>query len=64
MPLGTGTVAILGWLLDTVTVAPPDGAAPLRVIVAVEEVPPRTLVGLRLIETSAAVAGVTVNAAD
>jgi hypothetical protein len=35
----------------------------LRVIVAFEEVPPRTLVGLRLIETSA-VAGATVSAAD
>jgi hypothetical protein len=58
-----GTAAMFGWLLDSATVTPPDGAAPLRVIVAVDEVPPRTLVGLRLIETSA-VAGTTVSAAD
>jgi hypothetical protein len=44
-------------------VNPPGGAAPLRVIVAVEGVSPRTLVGLTLIETRA-VAGATVSAAD
>jgi hypothetical protein len=58
-----GTPAMFGWLLDSATVTPPDGAAPLRVIVAVEGLPPRTLVGLRLIETSA-VAGTTVSVAD
>jgi hypothetical protein len=58
---GTGATAVL--LLDSVTVTPPDDAAPLRVIVAVDEVPPCTLLGLRLIETSVGV-GMTVSAAD
>jgi hypothetical protein len=40
-----GTVAA-AWLLDSVTVAPPDGATPLNVTVPVETLPPTTLVGL------------------
>jgi len=59
-----GTAAMSGSVLDSVTVTPPAGATPLKVIVAVEEVPPRTLVGLRLIETSVGGGGVTVSAAD
>jgi hypothetical protein len=58
-----GTAAMLGRLLDSLTVNPPGGAAPLRTIVAVDGVPPRTSVGLRLIETRAVI-GVTVSAAD
>jgi hypothetical protein len=61
MPLGTA--AMLGGSLDSLTVNPPGGAAPLRVMVAVDGVPPRTLLGLKLIETRAG-AGATVSAAD
>ena len=53
-PAGTvtlpGTVATEVLLLDSVTTAPPLGAAPLRVTVPVELLPPLTLVGLRLRE--------------
>jgi hypothetical protein len=60
---GTGATAVL--LLDSVTVTPPDGAASLRIIAAVEEVPPRTVLGFMLTETSAGSgSGVTVSAAD
>src|SRR6185436_19983883 len=42
-PAGTvtlaGTEAAAVLLLDSVTITPPDGAAPLRAIVAVEEAP-------------------------
>jgi hypothetical protein len=42
-----GTVAAAVLLLDSVTVAPPDGAVPLKVTVAIEfETPPVTVVGL------------------
>ena len=41
-----GTVAAAVLLLASVTVAPPGGAAPLKVTVPVEELPPVTLVGL------------------
>jgi hypothetical protein len=41
---GTWATAVL--LLESATVAPPAGAAPLRVTVPVEEFPPKTLVGL------------------
>ena len=48
-PAGTvtleGTLAAAVLLLESVTCAPPDGAAPLRVTVPVEEFPPWTLVG-------------------
>lgn len=49
-PAGTvtlaGTVAAAVLPLDRETAAPPLGAGPLRVTVAVEEDPPLTLVGL------------------
>ncbi len=40
-----GTLAAVVLLLESVTTAPPDGAAPLKVTVPVEEFPPVTLVG-------------------
>jgi len=40
---GTRAAAVL--LLDSVTIAPPAGAAPLSITVPVEEFPPVTLVG-------------------
>ncbi len=40
-----GTVAATVLLLESATVAPPAGAAPLSVTVPVEEFPPVTLVG-------------------
>jgi hypothetical protein len=48
-----GTVTLAGTctaelLLDRLTAAPPLGAAPLRVTVPVEEVPPVTVAGLKL----------------
>jgi hypothetical protein len=48
-------------LLVNVTTKPPDGAAPVRVTVPVEEVPPDTEAGLTLTELS--VAAVTVRVA-
>jgi hypothetical protein len=49
-PAATGTLPGT-WaeelLLDRVTTAPPVGAAPVRVTVPVEELPPVTLAGLR-----------------
>lgn len=47
-----GTVATDVLLLESVTLAPPDGAAPVRVTVPVELLPPLTLVGLRVSEES------------
>lgn len=41
-----GTLATAGLLLESVTTAPPEGAAAVRVAVPVEEVGPTTLVGL------------------
>ena len=41
-----GTVAAVVLLLDSVTTAPPEGAAPVSVTVPCEELPPKTLVGL------------------
>jgi hypothetical protein len=56
-----GTVAA-ALLLDSVTTEPPDGAAPVRVTVPVDELPPATAVGFS--ETlDSAVAGETVSAA-
>ena len=43
-----GTVATEVLLLVSVTVAPPEGAAPLRVTVPVELLCPLTLVGFRV----------------
>ena len=45
-----GTVATAVLLLDSVTTAPPLGAAPLRVTVPCEELPPVTLVGFSVSE--------------
>ena len=47
-----GTVATDVLLLDSDTLAPPKGAAPLRVTVPVELFPPLTLVGLRVSDES------------
>ena len=43
-----GTCAALVLLLDSITSAPPAGAAAANVTVPVDEVPPRTEVGLRV----------------
>ena len=53
-----GTVATAVWLLESVTTAPPDGAAPESVTVAREVPPPTTLVGLSASDERLAVAGV------
>jgi len=45
-----GTVAAEALLLESATSAPPAGAATLSVTVPVEEVPPVTVVGLRVTE--------------
>jgi hypothetical protein len=53
-------------LLDSVTAAPPEGAAPLSVTVPVEALPPATLAGLRESAesvTGAGPAGATVRVA-
>jgi hypothetical protein len=47
-----GTVATAVLLLESETVAPPYGAAPLRVIVPVDDDPPLTLLGLTVTEDS------------
>src|SRR5947199_167983 len=59
-----GTLATPGLLLDRLTTAPPLGAGPLSVTVPVEELPPVTLVGLRLSDESVGGAGATVSEAD
>src|SRR5438093_115246 len=59
-----GTGVAPGLLLDKLTTAPPLGAGPLSVTVPVEELPPVTLVGLRLSDESVGGAGVTVSEAD
>ena len=68
LPAGTvtlaGTVAAPVLLLDKLTTAPPLGAGALSVTVPVEELPPVTLVGLRLSDESVGGAGVTVSEAD
>jgi hypothetical protein len=46
----TGTVAPDVLLLERLMTAPPDGAAPERVTVPVEALPPETLLGLTAIE--------------
>jgi hypothetical protein len=55
-PAGTvtldGTVATEVLLLESVTTAPPEGAAAVRVTVPVELFPPLTMVGLRVSEES------------
>src|SRR5260370_23456845 len=52
-----GVLATFVLLLERVTTAPPDGAAPLSVTVPVEEFPPVTLVGLTETEESVRAAG-------
>jgi len=68
-PAGTvtlaGTLATEGLLLERETTTPPLGAGPLNVTVAVEELPPVTLDGLRLSEDRVGRGGgVTVSEAD
>ena len=69
-PAGTvtlaGTAATPVLLLERETTAPPVGAAPLRLTVPVEDVPPVTLVGLSVNDEreTAGAAGVTVSVAD
>jgi hypothetical protein len=59
-----GTWAAVVLLLDSATVAPPVGAAPLNVTVPFDEVPPVTLVGFRETEDKDTVAaGFTVSVA-
>src|SRR6266849_6723943 len=58
-----GTVAAAVLLLDSVTVAPPAGAAPLKVTVPVEELPPVTLVGLTATDDKDRGGGFTVRVA-
>ncbi len=58
-----GTVATAVLLLVSVTTAPPEGAALLRVTVPVEEVPPVTVAGLRLRDDMEAPGGFTVSMA-
>jgi hypothetical protein len=58
---GTAATAVL--LLDRVTTAPPVGAATLRVIVAVEGLPPTTLPGASVSPVSVSTGGVTVRVA-
>jgi hypothetical protein len=47
-----GTVATAGLLLESTTDAPPAGAAPLRVTVAVDVVPLWMVVGKRVTDTT------------
>ena len=55
-----GTVAALGMLLDSVTTAPPGGAAAVNVAVPVEALPPTTLVGFTDTEDKLAAAACAV----
>jgi len=63
-----GVLATFVLLLESVTTAPPEGAAPLSVTVPVEDcVPPTTLVGFSVSEESVGAGGgtgVTVSEAD
>src|SRR5260370_14068568 len=63
-----GVLATFVLLLESVTTAPPEGAAALRVTVPVEDcTPPTTFVGFSVSEKRVEVAGgagVTVNEAD
>ena len=52
-----GTVATDVLLLESVTTAPPEGAAAVRVTVPVDLFPPLTMVGFRVSEESVTVAG-------
>ena len=57
----TGTVATEVLLLLIATRAPPTGAGPFSVTVPVDELPPRTDVGINVTELSVAGAAVTAN---
>ena len=57
-----GTLATVVLLLDRAATAPPLGAAPLRVTVPCEELPPVTLVGFSVSEERV-IEGVTVSEA-
>jgi hypothetical protein len=62
-----GTLAAVVLLLESATIAPPDGAAPLSVTVPVEKFPPVTLVGFSVTDErvgGGADAGVTMSEAD
>jgi hypothetical protein len=55
-----GTWAAAALLLNRLTKAPPGDAGPLRVTMPVEDIPPTTVVGLKLTELKVAVDAVTV----
>lgn len=57
-----GTCATLVLLVDIATARPPAGAAPLKVTVPVDELPPTRVVGFSVTEVREG--GVTVSAAD
>ena len=62
-----GVLATVVLLLESVTVAPPDGAAAVKVTVPVDEFPPVTLVGFSVSEERVGrggATGVTVSEAD
>jgi len=62
-----GVLATAVLLLESVTVAPPDGAAALKVTVPVDEFPPVTLAGFKVSEERVGrggATGVTVSEAD
>jgi hypothetical protein len=65
LPAGTwtdaGTLAIDEWLLLRVTARPPLGAAPVKVTVPWEMIPPNTVVGVMVNELKTG--GVTVSVA-
>src|SRR5437879_819346 len=54
-----GTVATDVSLLESATCVPPDGAGPLSVTVPLDELPPITLVGIRVSEVSISDVGST-----
>jgi hypothetical protein len=59
-----GTLAAVVLLLESITCAPPDGAGPLNVTVAVEEFPPVTLAGFSESEEREAGVGAGAEAED
>jgi hypothetical protein len=59
-----GTVAALGMLLDSVTTAPPEGAAVVNVAVPVDALPPTTLFGFTDTDDKLAAAGCAVKRRD